>query len=192
MSQGICTIDRFWYIINENTIGQYPRPGYEASGWWKTRIHTNTGAGDTILAIKVLNLFYSTSSWILFWYLLTGIMFHRKVVSASWMWRHVISSPATNPLLLQLLILLHSMTQVDIYVIRNSIQHVSLKFSSSFPINHNCNQYIAVVKYCILCIRIVWLLDGVMYIRPWARGVHHEPRHIPTKLCFSEPSECPQ
>ena len=29
-------------------------------------------------------------------------------------------------------------------------------------------------------------------IRPWARGVHHAPPHIPTKLCFSEPSECPQ
>ena len=29
--------------------------------------------------------------------------------------------------------------------------------------------------------------------RPWARGVHHAPPpHIPTKLCFSEPSECPQ
>ena len=30
--------------------------------------------------------------------------------------------------------------------------------------------------------------------RPWARGVHHAlpPPHIPTKLCFSEPSVCPQ
>ena len=35
-------------------------------------------------------------------------------------------------------------------------------------------------------------LAHVERFRPWARGVHHAPPHIPTKLCFSEPSECPQ
>ena len=36
------------------------------------------------------------------------------------------------------------------------------------------------------------LKGGYTGIRPWARGVHHAPPHIPTKLCFSKPSECPQ
>ena len=35
---------------------------------------------------------------------------------------------------------------------------------------------------------------SVAHIRPWARGVHHAPPpppHIPTKLCFSEPTGDP-
>ena len=58
---------------------------------------------------NILNLYYSTGTWKLFSYPLLAFC-----VNSSWKWRPVIMSPAHNPLLLQLPILLHSMTLADI------------------------------------------------------------------------------
>ena len=76
-------------------------------------------------------------------------------VSSSWKWKPVIKSPAHNPLLLQLPILLHSMTLTDIQGIKNWIRQVLLWLSSSFLINYTCYQYTAVCKYCTLCVQML-------------------------------------
>ena len=65
---------------------------------------------------KILNLYYSTDSLELFWYPLTGILCQGGgSLSSTWKWKPVIRSPAHNPLLLQLPIIIHSMTLADIY-----------------------------------------------------------------------------
>ena len=57
-------------------------PGTKRSrvpGCWDPRIHTNTGAGDTVLA-NILNLYHSTGSWKLSWYAITVILCQREAV----------------------------------------------------------------------------------------------------------------
>ena len=78
-------------------------------------------------------------------------------MGSSWKWKPVIKSPAHSPLLLQLPILLHSMTLADIQEIKKRIQQVLLWLSPSLPINYTCYQYTAVGKYCTLCVQ---MLDG--------------------------------
>ena len=78
-------------------------------------------------------------------------------------------SPAHNPLLLQLPILLHSMTLADYIWDKNWIQQVLVGLSSSFPINYTCYHYTAVSKYCTLCVQ---MLDGANWHEaPWKLGL---------------------
>ena len=91
-------------------------PGMRRSripGWWDPGIRTNTGAGDTVLKTyliciiaQVLENCFHTPYW--------HSVSEGGGVNSSWKWRPVIMSPAHNPLLLQLPILLHSMTPADI------------------------------------------------------------------------------
>ena len=90
-------------------------------------------------------------------------------VSSSWKWWPVIMSPAHNQLLLQLPILLHSMTLADYIGDKNWIQQVLVGLSSSFPINYTCYHYTAVGKYCTLCVQ---MLDGANWHEaPWKLGL---------------------
>ena len=91
-------------------------PGMRRSripGWWDPGIRTNTGAGDSfgttylicIIAQVLENCFHTP-----YWHSVS----EGGGVNSSWKWRPVIMSPAHNPLLLQLPILLHSKTPADI------------------------------------------------------------------------------
>ena len=83
-------------------------------GWWDPGIRTNTWGrwhsfGKTYLICiiaQVLENCFHTPYW--------HSVSEGGSVSSSWEWRPVIMSPAHNPLLLQLPILLHSMTLADI------------------------------------------------------------------------------
>ena len=68
---------------------------------------------------NILNLYYSTCSWILFSNPFTGVLCQMEVASSSWKQRPVIRSPVHSPVLLQLPILLHSMTQAGMKVMKN-------------------------------------------------------------------------
>ena len=88
---------------------------------------------------------------------------------SSWKWWPVIMSPAHNPLLLQLPLLLHSMTLADYIGDKNWIQQVLVELSSSFPINCTCCHFTAVGKYCTLCVQ---MLDGANWHEaPWKLGL---------------------
>ena len=117
---------------------------------------------------SILNLYYSTGSWKLlhtpYWHSVS----EGGSVSSSWKWP-VIMGPAHNPLLLQLPILLHSMTLADYISDKNWIQQVLVGLSSSFPINYTCYHYTAVGKYCTLCVQ---MLDGANWHEaPWKLGL---------------------
>ena len=102
-------------------------------------------------------------------------------MSSSWKWWPVIMSLAHNPLLLQLPILLHSMTLADYIGDKNWIQLVLVGLSSSFPINYTCYHYTVVGKYCTLCVQMldganwheaVQMLDGANWHEaPWKLGL---------------------
>ena len=100
-------------------------------------------------------------------------------VSSSWKWWPVIMSPAHNPLLLQLPILLHSMTLADIYIYiwigdKNWIQQVLVGLSSSFPINYTGYHYTAVGKCCTLCVQTVEWCQKSWFTNP----DRHCGRHV--------------
>ena len=73
---------------------------------------------------NILNLYYSTGPWKLFWDHLTGILCQREVVGGSWKRRPVARSPSYNPILLQLPILPPSMTLTDMGWKLNSTRFV--------------------------------------------------------------------
>ena len=91
-------------------------PGSPNPGARRIRV---LGAGDTGQVTQfwqnILNLYYSTGSWKLFHTPYWHSVSEGGSVSSSWKWWPVIMSPAHNPLLLQLPILLHSMT-VAVYI----------------------------------------------------------------------------
>ena len=118
---------------------------------------------------NILNLYYSTGSWKFFHTPYWHSVSEGGSVSSSWKWWPVIMSPAHNPLLLQLPILLHSMTLADYIGDKNWIQQALVGLSSSFPINYTCYHYTAVGKYCTLCVQ---MLDGANWHEaPWKLGL---------------------
>ena len=118
--------------------------------WWDPGIRTNAGAGDTVLA-NTLNLYYSTSSWKLFSYPFSGILCQSYVVSSTWKQRPVIRSPAHNPLLFQLPILLHSMTQTDMKVIKTEFTKLWWGFHLHSPLITIATSTLLLVR-TVLCV----------------------------------------
>ena len=99
------------------------------NSWWDPGICTNTGAGDTVWQ-NILNLYYSTGSWKLFHTPYWHSVSEGGSVSSSWKWWPVIMSPAHNPLLLQLPILLHSL--ITAFVLDTAaIHNCSLRYKIS-------------------------------------------------------------
>ena len=135
-----------------------PRPGYSAAP--RTRVvgsrdpyvywgmwHSFGNPYLICIIAQVLENCFLTPYW--------HSMSEGGSVNSSWKWRPVSMSPAHNPLLLQIPILLHSVTLADIIGDKNWIEQVLVGLSSSFPINYTCYHYTAVGKYCTLCVQTV-------------------------------------
>ena len=105
----------------------------------------------------------------LFWqpHCAAGILCQREVMSRTWKRRPVIRSTAHNPLPLQQLLLVHSLT-----LSKNGppkpefIQFCwGRHLHSPLPTSY---QYTVVGKYYTLCVQIVWLLGGANWHEaPW-------------------------
>ena len=88
----------------------------------------------------------------------------------SWKWKPVIRSPAHSPTLLQLPILAVAFNDTSRYIgDKNWIQPVLLWLSSSFSINYTCYQYIAVGKFCTLCVQMLY--GANWHEAPWKPGL---------------------
>ena len=85
---------------------------------------------------NILNLYYSTGSCKLFWYTLICMFCQREAVSSSRARRPMLRRPAHNPLILQLTILLHSMTLADMSGIKTELSkfcrgcHLNSRFTA--------------------------------------------------------------
>ena len=120
------------------------------------RIRTNTGVGDAVLAKQICIIAQ-----------VLGNYFDIPVseggsVSSSWKWGPVIKSPAHNSLLLQLPILLHSMTRADIQGTERNIKLNSASFVAVII-------FIPHKLHCTLCVQ---MLDGANWHEaPWKAGL---------------------
>ena len=132
-------------------------PGMRRSrvpGWWDSGFRTNTGTSDTnkVKWQNKLNPDYSTGSWKLFSYPFTGVLYQRDVVSP------VIRSPAYNAV--QIPILLHSVTQSDMKVMKIEFNKLYWGFRLDSPLTTLVINTLLLVRtaFCVFRLSDGWMV----------------------------------